>query len=94
MILSRDRLIVDDEIDWAALDRYVAGEGTPEEREIMRRPIQASPVLTAIVVVMRSARRASIETTSDTRDADAAWRILSARWEAAISNASVGDKLC
>lgn len=70
--------MADDEIDWVALDRYVAGEGTAEEREKMRRRIQASPTLTAVVDVMRSARTRSAPVT-ESGDADAAWRTLAAR---------------
>jgi ferric-dicitrate binding protein FerR (iron transport regulator) len=68
----------DGEIDWVALDRYVGGEGTPDEREMMRRRIQASPVLTSIVDVMRSARLASAQANTPA-EADDAWRALSGR---------------
>jgi ferric-dicitrate binding protein FerR (iron transport regulator) len=70
-----------EEIDWVALDRYVAGEGSPEEREMMRRRIQASPVLSSIIDVMRSSRRAPDESTNTSTDAANAWRALSARLE-------------
>jgi len=70
--------MTDGDIDWVALDRYVSGEGTPGEREMMRRRIQASPTLTAIVDVMRSAGHASPEQNAPA-DIDEAWRALSAR---------------
>jgi transmembrane sensor len=67
-----------EEIDWVALDQYVAGEGSSDEREIMRRRIQASPVLTAIIAAMRNPLRASEE--SEARSSSAvAWHELSAR---------------
>jgi transmembrane sensor len=70
--------MTDGDIDWVALDRYVSGEGTPDEREMMRRRIRASPTLTAIVEVMRSSRRASPQANAPA-DADEAWRALSGR---------------
>jgi transmembrane sensor len=70
--------MTDGDIDWLALDRYVSGEGTPDERQMMRRRIQASPVLTAIVEVMRSARRAPAQANAPA-DTDEAWRALSTR---------------
>jgi ferric-dicitrate binding protein FerR (iron transport regulator) len=70
--------MTDGDIDWVALDRYVGGEGTPDEREMMRRRIRASPTLTAIVDVMRSAGHASPEENSPA-DTDRAWGALSAR---------------
>jgi transmembrane sensor len=66
------------EIDWSALDRYVAGEGSPEERGQMRRRVQASPVLAAIVSAMRSSRSASPESAGDPPNAAAAWLALAA----------------
>ncbi len=74
-----------EEIDWAALDRYVAGEGSPQERDMMRRGIQASPELAAIVDTMRSAHRASAETSDAMAAANAAWRALSARLESDVA---------
>jgi len=70
--------MTDGDIDWAALDRHVSGEGTPDEREMMRRRIQASPVLTAIVDVMRSARSTSAQP-NESANTDDAWRALSGR---------------
>ncbi|HXB27458.1 MAG TPA: FecR domain-containing protein [Gemmatimonadaceae bacterium] len=71
--------MADDEIDWVALDRYVAGEGTPEEREMMRRRIQASRTLMAIVAVLRSSHRVSSDAPDATADGNAAWRALAAQ---------------
>jgi transmembrane sensor len=70
--------MTDGDIHWVALDRYVSGEGTPDEREMMRRRIRASPTLTAIVEVMRSAGHVSPEENAPA-DSDEAWRALSAR---------------
>jgi transmembrane sensor len=84
---SVDHLMAN-EIDWVALDRYVGGEGSPQERELMRRRIQASPQLAAIVDVMRSAHRASTEAPDDIADAAAAWRALSARLEGDVARPS------
>jgi ferric-dicitrate binding protein FerR (iron transport regulator) len=71
--------MADDEIDWVALDRYVAGEGTPEEREMMRRRIQASRTLMAIVAVLRSSHRVSSDAADATPDANTAWPALAAQ---------------
>jgi transmembrane sensor len=68
--------MADDEIDWVALDRYVAGEGTPEEREMMRRRIQASRTLMAIIAVLRSSHRVSADAPDTVPDANTAWRAL------------------
>jgi ferric-dicitrate binding protein FerR (iron transport regulator) len=68
--------MADDEIDWMALDRYVAGEGSPEEREKMRIRIQASPTLMAIVAVLRSSHRVSSDAPDAAADANTAWRAL------------------
>jgi transmembrane sensor len=64
--------------DWIALDRYVAGEGPPEEREATRLRIQASPNLAAIVDAMRSARRGPGNSSADAPNATAAWSSVSA----------------
>src|SRR5581483_5571242 len=77
--------MANEEIDWAELDRYVAGEGSPQEREMMRRRIQASPELAAIVDTMRSAHRAPAEMPDAMADADAAWRSLSARLDSDVA---------
>lgn len=77
--------MANEEIDWAALDRYVAGEGSPQERETLRRRIHASPELAAIVDAMRSAHRASAEIPSERMAAEAAWRSLSARLESDVA---------
>ena len=71
--------MADDEIDWAALDRYVAGEGPPEEREMMRKRIQSSSTLTAIIAVLRSSHRVSSDASEASRDAQTAWHVLAAR---------------
>jgi ferric-dicitrate binding protein FerR (iron transport regulator) len=85
---SVDRLMANEGIDWVALDRYVAGEGSSQEREMMRRRIQASPELAAIVDAMRSAHRASTGQSGDTGDAAAAWNRLSARLQSDLPRQS------
>lgn len=80
--------MANEDIDWVALDRYVAGEGSPQEREMMRRRIQASPELAAIVDAMRSAHRASTEAPVDSVDSTAAWQRLSARLTSDVARQS------
>jgi transmembrane sensor len=65
--------------DWIALDRYVAGEGSAEEREAMRLRIQANPRLAAIVEVMRSSHRGPAEAPVGAPSTAAAWEAVSAR---------------
>ena len=43
--------------DWERLDRYVAGEGTPEQLEALRRWVEADPELQAIAEALRTAQR-------------------------------------
>ncbi len=65
--------------EWAALDRYVAGEGSGDEREVMRQLIQTSPQLAAIVEVMRSSRRGPGDEAGGPPNTAAAWHALSAK---------------
>jgi transmembrane sensor len=44
-------------IDWQRLDRYVAGEGTPQERAALEAWVRSSSKLQAIVDVMRTSQR-------------------------------------
>jgi ferric-dicitrate binding protein FerR (iron transport regulator) len=68
--------MANEEIDWVALGRYLAGEASPQERELMRRRIPASPQLArsqaevpAIRAVYATARgeRAIVELRDGTR---------------------------
>ncbi len=43
--------------DWNAIARYVAGEGTPDERESMRRSLEANPARAALVGALDDALR-------------------------------------
>ena len=43
--------------DWDALARYVAGEGTPEERDAFRRMLEANPARAALVGALDDALR-------------------------------------
>ncbi len=45
------------DIDWDRLDRYVTGDGTPEERAALRRWVEADPELEVLAEVMRTAHR-------------------------------------
>ena len=80
--------MADHEIDWIALDRYVAGEGTPEEREMMRIRIQASPTLMTIIAVLRSSHRVSSDASDAAADGNAAWHALAAQLGADTTRAS------
>jgi len=66
------------ESDWQRLDRYVAGEGTAEEREELRRWIDGNPELQALVEVMRTAQRLPTPTTLRW-DSQTSWREVSVR---------------
>ena len=50
----RDSLADD---DWDALARYVAGEGSPEERDTFRRMLEANPARAALVGALDDALR-------------------------------------
>jgi len=48
--------MANEEIDWVALGRYLAGQGSPQERELMLRRIQASPQLARSQAEVRAIR--------------------------------------
>lgn len=65
-------------IDWAGLDRYLAVEGSLDEREAMRRTIAASPTLAALVEAMRLAAGPAAD--AERRwDVARAWATVSSR---------------
>jgi ferric-dicitrate binding protein FerR (iron transport regulator) len=66
------------ENDWSRLERYVSGQGTPEELAELERWISSSPELRAVVEAMRAAGRAPGDQVQ-AWDADAAWRKVSRR---------------
>lgn len=45
------------DIDWERLDRYISGEGTPEDRESLRQWVESDPELQAVTEAMRTAQR-------------------------------------
>ena len=74
-------------IDWRALDRYLAGEGSPSERDAMRQRIAENPTLAALVSLTRSLPRRTGSDEHRSRDLDAAWTSL--RQKAGIGEFSV-----
>lgn len=66
------------DIDWERLDRYVTGEGTPEEREALDRWVASDPVLETVAAVMRTAQRRP-ETAANKWDAGHAWDAVTER---------------
>jgi transmembrane sensor len=66
------------ENDWIRLERYVSGQGTPEELADLERWISGSAELRAVVEGMRGAGRAPGDQVQGW-DADAAWRKVSRR---------------
>ena len=68
-----------DDIDWAALDRFVRGEGTVDERRALEGWVQADPARVAAVRAMRSAGAPAGE--APRWDVDAAWQRLGERRE-------------
>ncbi|MEO5818648.1 MAG: FecR domain-containing protein [Gemmatimonadaceae bacterium] len=55
---DQDQLRTNDEPDdWDAIARYVAGEGTPVERESLRRTLEANPARAALVRALDDALR-------------------------------------
>ncbi|HEU4589175.1 MAG TPA: FecR domain-containing protein [Gemmatimonadales bacterium] len=65
------------DIDWERLDRYVAGEGTPDELEALRRWVDSDPRLQALAEVMRTAQR--LPDASQTWNAAASWHSVAER---------------
>ena len=45
-----------EDADWDAIARYVAGEGTPAERESMRRLLEANPARAALIGALAEVR--------------------------------------
>lgn len=62
-------------IDWERLDRYVSGEGTPEERAALERWIESDPELRALAEAMRLVGRPA-STAPGEWDARAAWQSM------------------
>lgn len=61
-----------DDIDWAGLDRYVTGQGTPDELAELERWVNGDPELRALAEVMRTAGRT-------VGQAPVAWNVPAAR---------------
>ncbi|HJR62486.1 MAG TPA: FecR domain-containing protein [Gemmatimonadaceae bacterium] len=66
-----------DEFDWRVLDRYLAGEATPEQVAAAERWIAARPERAGFVAGMRAGRPGVAA--GQSWDTDAAWRRLSER---------------
>jgi len=73
-----------DSVDWDAAARHLAGEGTPAEREAMRRWLDANPVDAATVRALDEAlgRLAPVTSPAADVDVEAALRSVRARRDA------------
>jgi transmembrane sensor len=67
--------------DWDAIARYVAGEGTPDERESMRRTLEANPARAALVSALGDVLRAPEPLAPTPAEVDAALANVLARRE-------------
>ena len=67
--------------DWDAIARYVAGEGTPDERESMRRTLEANPARAALVSALGDVLRAPEPLAPTPAEVDAALASVLARRE-------------
>lgn len=65
----------DETIDWERLDRYVSGEGTPEERAALERWVDSDPELRALAEAMRVVGR-PVGAAPGEWDARAGWQSL------------------
>ncbi|HJU66101.1 MAG TPA: FecR domain-containing protein [Gemmatimonadaceae bacterium] len=70
-----------DDFDWRVLDRFVAGEATPDEAAAVERWLTADPQRQGLVAGMRAARDSA--DAARRWDTDAAWHRLSERMSAA-----------
>jgi anti-sigma factor RsiW len=48
-----------DRIDWERLDRFISGEGSPEERAMLERWVNDDPALRALADAMRTVGRST-----------------------------------
>jgi transmembrane sensor len=62
----------DQNVDWDAIARYLAGEGTPEERESMRRTLEANPARAALLGTLDDVLRVSEPVPPTSAEVDAA----------------------
>jgi transmembrane sensor len=70
---DQDHLRTNDENDdWDAIARYVAGEGTPDERESMRRTLEESPARAALVGALDDALRTPVPVAPTSAEVEAA----------------------
>jgi transmembrane sensor len=67
--------------DWDAIARYVAGEGTPDERASMRRMLEANPARAALVNALDAAVRFPEPVAPTAAEVDAALASVLARRE-------------
>jgi ferric-dicitrate binding protein FerR (iron transport regulator) len=68
-------------LDWKILDRCLAGEATPAEREILARWVGEDPARAAWVRALGEAAGGRAEEAPEGPDTDAAWARLAARME-------------
>jgi transmembrane sensor len=67
--------------DWDAIARYVAGEGTPEERESMRRTLEDNPARAALLGALEDVLRIPEPVAPTPAEVDAALALVLGRRE-------------